>query len=278
MSDARAEAASVIERMVEVMNAHDLEGCVELYAKDAELQDPRIPGPGAREGLRARGIRYWYNAFPDVRITVNRMIVEAPDVAVEWTFEGTHLGEYMGIEPEWRIVPGDDRGPLRRCRREGHEGLQPVRRNRHPRARGAGRGPPGHRVKLFYASDIHGSETCWRKFLNAGPFYKADVIVMGGDVTGKGIVPVVRDPDSGTWSAQFKGRTHRIESEGELAELESRITFNGMYPYRCDREELERLVAAPNQEELFDGLMEETFGRWLDIGEARAGGIRRGAG
>ncbi len=124
-------------------------------------------------------------------------------------------------------------------------------------------------MKLFYASDIHGSETCWRKFLNAGPFYKADVIIMGGDVTGKGIVPVVHDPDSGTWSAQFKGRTHQIASDAELADLESRITFNGMYPYRCERAELERLVAAPNQEELFDGLMEETFRRWLDIGEAK---------
>jgi uncharacterized protein len=124
-------------------------------------------------------------------------------------------------------------------------------------------------VKLFYASDIHGSETCWRKFLNAGPFYKADTIIMGGDVTGKGIVPVVHDPVAGTWSAQFKGRSYELATEAELAELESRITFNGMYPYRCDREELERLVAAPNQEELFDGLMEETFRRWLDIGEAK---------
>ena len=23
-------------------------------------------------------------------------------------------------------------------------------------------------VRVFFATDIHGSETCWRKFLNAG--------------------------------------------------------------------------------------------------------------
>ena len=32
---------------------------------------------------------------------------------------------------------------------------------------------------------------CWRKFLNAGRFYNADVLILGGDVTGKAVVPVV---------------------------------------------------------------------------------------
>ena len=35
------------------------------------------------------------------------------------------------------------------------------------------------KATIYYASDIHGSELLWRKFLNAGPFYKADVIIMG---------------------------------------------------------------------------------------------------
>ena len=44
---------------------------------------------------------------------------------------------------------------------------------------------------LFFATDIHGSETCFRKFLNAGLAYKADVLIMGGDMTGKMLVPLV---------------------------------------------------------------------------------------
>ena len=99
MPDGRAEAASVIERMVEIMNTHDLDGCVNCYSDDAELQDPRFPDPVHGKDYVREGFAYWYNAFPDVRITINRLIVEAPEVAVEWTFEGTHLGEYMGIEP-----------------------------------------------------------------------------------------------------------------------------------------------------------------------------------
>ena len=207
------------------------------------------------------------HGLPGRAVTIHRLIVEPPDVAVEWWFEGTHQGEYMGIAPSgrgFRVMTAAHFS----LRRQGREDLaclmQPV-----SCAQGARRGTPGVRVELFYASDIGGSETCWRKFLNAGPFYKTDTISMGGDVTGKGIVPVVHDPVAGTWSARFKGRSHEMATEAELAEFESRITFNGMYPYRCDREELERLVAAPDQGELFDGLMEETFRRWLDLGEAK---------
>jgi Icc-related predicted phosphoesterase len=124
-------------------------------------------------------------------------------------------------------------------------------------------------VKLYYSSDIHGSETCWRKFLNAGPFYNAKVIVMGGDLTGKGIVPIVRSPDGEGWRAQFKGRAYDVRTDEALAALEQRITFNGMYPYRCSQAELDELTAAPDQDVLFDQLMEETFARWLAIGDEK---------
>jgi Icc-related predicted phosphoesterase len=122
-------------------------------------------------------------------------------------------------------------------------------------------------MKLFYASDVHGSETCWRKFLNAGPFYKAETIIMGGDVTGKGIVPIVED--EGRWRARYRGAEYDTSDPAELAKLEHRITFNGMYPYRLSQAELDRLTSAPNQDELFDELMETTFARWLDIADSK---------
>jgi Icc-related predicted phosphoesterase len=52
--------------------------------------------------------------------------------------------------------------------------------------------------KVFYVTDIHGSEICWRKFLNAGTFYQADVVIVGGDITGKATVPTIRRRTSGT--------------------------------------------------------------------------------
>ena len=92
---------------------------------------------------------------------------------------------------------------------------------------------------------------------------------MGGDLTGKGIVPIVQAADGAGWRAQFKGRAYDMHTDEELAALETRITFNGMYPYRCSQEQLDALTNAPNQDELFDQLMEETFARWLGIGDEK---------
>ncbi|HEX8005509.1 MAG TPA: hypothetical protein VF482_03680 [Trebonia sp.] len=51
--------------------------------------------------------------------------------------------------------------------------------------------------KIYFATDIHGSEVCLRKFLNAAKFYGCDTLIMGGDITGKMIVPRVRDTCAG---------------------------------------------------------------------------------
>ena len=39
-------------------------------------------------------------------------------------------------------------------------------------------------VKMFFASDLHGSNVCFKKFINGAQFYGADVLVLGGDLTG----------------------------------------------------------------------------------------------
>ena len=48
-------------------------------------------------------------------------------------------------------------------------------------------------LRIFFATDIHGSEVCFRKFLAAAKVYEADVMLLGGDFAGKALVPVLRD-------------------------------------------------------------------------------------
>jgi steroid delta-isomerase-like uncharacterized protein len=96
------DPVGTITAMVERMNAHDLDGCVECYSEDAELQDPRFPEPVHGLEYVREGFRYWFNAFPDVAIEVVKLIVDGSDVAVEWTFEATHLGEYLDVPPSGR--------------------------------------------------------------------------------------------------------------------------------------------------------------------------------
>ena len=74
-------------------------------------------------------------------------------------------------------------------------------------------------IRLFFTTDIHGSERCFLKFVNAAAFYEADVIVMGGDMTGKAIVPLVYQ-GAGQYSCTFVGRTYHVQDGDDSADLE----------------------------------------------------------
>ena len=67
-------------------------------------------------------------------------------------------------------------------------------------------------MRLFFATDIHGSETCWRKFLNSGPHYDADVVILGGDMTGKALVPIVDAGDRERIESRASKLLERIEA------------------------------------------------------------------
>ena len=80
-------------------------------------------------------------------------------------------------------------------------------------------------TRLYYASDIHGSAVLWRKFLNAAAAYKAEVLVMGGDVTGKVVVPLVEREDG--FHVDLFGARSVVAGE-ELERMEQKIRDNGM--------------------------------------------------
>ncbi len=126
-------------------------------------------------------------------------------------------------------------------------------------------------MKLYYAGDVHGSEKCWRKFLNAAKFYEADTLIMGGDITGKMMVPIV-ETAGGRHEARVLGK-HEIVSPGEIEDMEKRIRFNGFYPYRCDRAEYDRMNAdTAYREETFTRLMIDEVRRWIALAEERLAG------
>ncbi len=126
-------------------------------------------------------------------------------------------------------------------------------------------------MRVYYATDIHGSEVCWRKFLNAGRFYKADVVILGGDITGKAVVPVVAAAGGGYRVRQFSGE--RVLDADELAATETRIRDMGFYPYRTTEDELEEIWDNPEAvNEVFLGLMRSTLVRWLDLAAERLAG------
>jgi uncharacterized protein len=126
-------------------------------------------------------------------------------------------------------------------------------------------------MRLYYAGDVHGSEKCWRKFLGAAKFYEADTLIMGGDITGKLMVPIVATAD-GRHEASVLGRPETVTDDG-LDDLEKRVRFNGFYPYRCDRTEYERLSADREyRDRVFTELMVAEVRRWIELAEERLAG------
>lgn len=135
-----------------------------------------------------------------------------------------------------------------------------------------GDGPP---LRVYYASDIHGSESLWRKFLAAARVYEAPVIIMGGDVTGKAVIPVVHTADG--YELELFGRHERLADEQALDDAEQRVRANGMYPHRMSPEEVARVSSLSEQqrEAWFAQVMLETFDRWLALAQERlADGVR----
>ncbi len=129
-------------------------------------------------------------------------------------------------------------------------------------------------MRVFFATDIHGSEVCWRKFLNAAAFYKADLVVLGGDVTGKVMVPIVTH--DGYWQAVVRGETIRMDTKAELEEVERQIRNKGSYPAVVTPDELQTLSAEEGAvDRRFTEEMVRSLDRWLDMadGKLRGGDI-----
>jgi len=126
-------------------------------------------------------------------------------------------------------------------------------------------------TRVFYATDLHGSTVCWRKFLNAREFYDADVLVLGGDTTGKAVFPIIREDGHYTYSRGDREKT--LESEAELEEAVENFENRGYYVHVFDRDEYEDLQesddAQERQDELFESKMVERIGEWTDLADER---------
>jgi len=135
-------------------------------------------------------------------------------------------------------------------------------------------------LRIFFVTDVHGSETCVRKFLNALKIYNVNVGILLGDLSGKMINPIIKQPD-GSYKCDFLGQEIVTKTEGELLELERRIRSTGNYYVCITPEEMEELIAegktltgridaqvrkihlgAGKTEELFQRLVIERLRNW----------------
>ncbi len=127
-------------------------------------------------------------------------------------------------------------------------------------------------TRLYFATDLHGSERTYRKFINAGKFYDVDILVMGGDITGKLLIPIIKENHS-HYRATLQGRVEEITTQVELDKMISRLGTLGFYYKIMDEDEFKALSADESAvNELFHQVARERLNSWVDLAEERLAG------
>lgn len=134
------------------------------------------------------------------------------------------------------------------------------------------RKPKKKLTRMFYATDIHGSERTYRKFINAGKFYNVDILIMGGDITGKLLIPIIKE-GNGNYRATLQGNLEKLTTEEELQNLIKRLELLGFYYKVVEEDEFQDLQSNPDAvEDLFYQAARERLESWVDLAETRLAG------
>jgi len=127
-------------------------------------------------------------------------------------------------------------------------------------------------TKLFFATDIHGSDICWSKFLNAGKFYDVDVLILGGDMTGKAVVPFIHQGGN-NYKVTLLEQEFPITNEDELTDMKKRVRSRGYYPYLTTPDEMLELEENPDQvHRIFLAEVLKVVQQWMDLADKKLDG------
>ncbi len=128
------------------------------------------------------------------------------------------------------------------------------------------------KTRLFFTTDVHGSTVVFKKFINSAKFYDAQVIILGGDMVGKMIVPLVEQANH-NYRANYLGKVYDVTSGTELEHLEDTLENSGLYPLRVSPEEVKAFETDKSLvEKRFGLLASERVAKWLQIADERLRG------
>jgi hypothetical protein len=127
-------------------------------------------------------------------------------------------------------------------------------------------------MKLFFATDVHGSEICWKKFISAGKFYEADVLILGGDMTGKAIVPIIAQGND-KYKVTLLEQESMLNGKEEVDKMALTIQNRGYYPYITNPDEVEDIFSTPGKsDELFLEQVTKILVRWMEYADQKLDG------
>lgn len=123
--------------------------------------------------------------------------------------------------------------------------------------------------RLFFVTDLHGSELCFRKFISAISIYKADAAIALGDLAGKMVVPIMNN-GNGSYDVNFLGQAIHLNNDSELEKQIVKINAIGFYPYMTNKAEYESLQTKPDEvTTIFHRLISERVQHWVDLADEK---------
>ena len=132
----------------------------------------------------------------------------------------------------------------------------------------------GKQTKIFFVTDIHGSNSCYKKFLNSLKFYNVDVGILLGDLTGKVLVPLVEKAGGG-WETTLMGTHTECANQEELDKLIKTIEMMGYYWVHQTPEEFQAFKSDPKKvDTLFKQLMISRLKEWISLADERLAGTQ----
>ncbi len=128
------------------------------------------------------------------------------------------------------------------------------------------------RTRIFFTTDVHGSTVVFKKFINSGKFYEAQVIILGGDMVGKMIVPLVEQANR-SFRANYLGKVYDVNAGDDVKQLEQTLENSGLYPVRVSPEEVKAFGEDKSLvEKRFSELAAARVATWMQIADERLRG------
>jgi len=127
-------------------------------------------------------------------------------------------------------------------------------------------------MRIFFATDVHGSQRTYRKFINGAKFYKVDHLVMGGDIEGKFLVPIV-DEGAGHYRVTLQEELSHLDGPDELQAVKERIETLGFYHVTVSEDEIREMQADQSLvDEAFKREAHRRLEEWIALADERLAG------
>lgn len=126
-------------------------------------------------------------------------------------------------------------------------------------------------LRLFFCTDVHGSEQCYRKFLNAASFYDVKHLILGGDMLGKLLIPIIEN-GNGTYHCNYGDQRHQNLDAAGVKAVKEEIRRFGHYPIVGSTETIAELEDDLARERLFRKIAYDSVADWVALAEERLRG------